>query len=122
MLFIGKNKLHYVNIGGHISRNTDDRCIDANTLDYNLFHQKLTISDDNNSIESKEIFNFSPSEVKKMSLITRDELSPVKNYESPSTNKSEKSEHLTPQEIEEYYFLKKKQVELEQRIKEIESK
>lgn len=57
-----------------------------------------------------------------MSPITKEALSPVKNYESPYTGKLEKSEHLTPQEIEEYYFLKKKQAELEQRIKEIESK
>lgn len=115
-------QLNYINIGKHTSRNIDNKVYNANTLDYNIFNQKFTISDDNNSIESKEIFNFSPLDAKKMSPITREELSPVKNYESPYTSKLEKSEHLTPQEIEEYYFLKKKQAELEQRIKEIESK
>ena len=84
---------------------------------------KFTASDENESIGSKDIFNFSPSDAKKMSPIAIDPESPPKDFTSPQeVHKSQVSEHLTPQEIEEYYYLKQKQAELEQRIKEIEEK
>lgn len=79
-------------------------------------------SEDNDSVVSKDIFNFSPSDVRKVSPIAIEDYSSWNNYASPNEKYSNPSEQLTPQELEEYYYLKQKQAELDQRIKEIEQK
>lgn len=48
--------------------------------------------------------------------------SPLDNYISTKDEYVDQNEHLTPEELEEYYFLKQKQAELEERIKQIEQK
>ena len=87
-----------------------------------MLQWRFLSSEENDSVVSKDIFNFSPSDAKKVSPIARDEYSPWNNYASPSEEFDNRSEQLTPQELEEYYFLKQKQAELDQRIKEIEQK
>lgn len=125
MICIGNlNRFNQLQVGKHTSRNINTRERNINTLDYNMLQQiKFTASDENESIGSKDIFNFSPSDAKKMSPIAIDPESPPKDFTSPQeVQRSQVSEHLTPQEIEEYYYLKQKQAELEQRIREIEQK
>ena len=108
--------------GNHTSRNKNDRDWNPSTIDYNLMQWRFLSSEDNDSVVSKDIFNFSPSDVRKVSPIAREECSPWDNYASPNGEYSNPSEQLTPQELEEYYYLKQKQAELDQRIKEIEQK
>ena len=113
-----------MNYGAYTSRNSLNNHKKNLNVNYNFCQRKFNGSEENDSVISKDIFNFSPSEQKKVSPIAKEEYSPLKNYMSPQENQVQESpqEQLTPQEIEEYYYLKQKQAELEQRIKEIEFK
>ena len=90
--------------------------------DYNMFNWRFISSEDSESLASKEIFNYSPSEAKKISPLPKEMRSPLDNYISTKDEYVDQNEHLTPEELEEYYFLKQKQAELEERIKQIEQK
>lgn len=87
-----------------------------------MFNWKFVSSEDSESLASKEIFNYSPSDVKKVSPLPKEMRSPLDNYISTKEDYVDHNENLTPEELEEYYFLKQKQAELEHRIKQIEQK
>lgn len=87
-------------------------------------------SDGNDSHFTKDLFNFTSSDVKQMSPIAKeDESLPISSSQStpagPQNQENdveESKEQLTPQEIEEYNLLKRKQAEIDQRLKEIDRK
>ena len=100
----------------------NDRESNPQMYDYNMFNWRFISSEDSESLASKEIFNYSPSETKKISPLPKEMRSPLDNYISTKDEYVDQNEHLTPEELEEYYFLKQKQAELEERIKQIEQK
>ena len=100
----------------------NDRTSNPMHYDYTMFNYKFVSSEDSESIASKEIFNYSPSDVKKASPVIKEICSPLENYISTKEEYIDENEQLTPDELEEYYYLKQKQAELEERIKQFEQK
>lgn len=62
-------KFNLTSLGRQSSRNNESR-EGGNTFDHHAFSQKFTISEENNSLESKDLFNFSQTETQK-------EMSPI---------------------------------------------
>ena len=99
-----------------------DRTSNPLIYDYNMFHYKFMSSEDSDSIASKEMFNYSASDVKKASPVVKEKCSPIENYISTKEEYVDENDQLTQDELEEYLYLKQKQVELEQKIKLFEQK
>jgi hypothetical protein len=97
---------HFINVSTHNSRNL--LCAPQN---YSLNPTKLS-----SPTSSRDLFNFTQSEAPSHSL-------PHNLLSPPSPKKAEESEEqLTPEDIEEYHYLKQKQREVEMRLMEIERK
>ena len=111
-------------IGLHTSRNNESRESIMKSLDPHAFSQKFTISEENNTLDSKDLFNFSPSITQReVSPITREEAEPENNFLSPKEEEEKQEEDpLTPQELEEYKLLQQRKAELELRMKQLEEK
>jgi len=110
-----------LNIATRNSRNIPSKI--ANTMNNNVLQQKLTTSVDHESTISRDIFNFTESDMHKGSPVIENPTRSPTNFKSPEeAHVTEETEQLTPQEQEEYDYLMRKKEEVERRMREIEAK